>query len=370
MPYIDPLGSLNLSQIVDRTAETVTDFTKDIEKVVSKVDTLIDSVDDNFFKDIDFDAFEKQFRDVKIPGFPVPQFENLINVFDSVKGLRIKKGLPQVEGFDQNVSEFDRIEKNLQVALSQDWKVNGKNPLILDAFALSGANFERDGYKGQYNWNVAFVNYILSKSGIEFFQTLGTKAYENYGTSVEYGSRFDRVRKNDLVIMQGLNNIRVMGFVQAYDPAKRTANVIVGNVDKTVKLVKNIPFAKNSKELFITNIRRNWPIPEKYNLPLYNVRSARSSTDAFESLAEGATSLLDKAGELGIDITLGQTLSKALNDLNPLGNITNPLGEITGKINQATDLLKNPLGQATTQVTQALDNVAQSAADSLKKRFK
>jgi len=321
MPFIDPLGSLNLGNAVDVTTQTVTDFTQGVERVVARADTIINSVDDNFFKDLDFDAFEKQFRDVKIPNFPVPQIENLVNVFDQVKGLKAKVGLPQAADFDQNITNYERLEKNLQIALSQDWKVNGKNPLILDSFALSGANFERDGYKGQYNWNVAFVNYILSKSNIEFFQTLGTKAYENYGTSVEYGLRFDKVRKNDLVIMQGLNNIRVMGFVQAYDPAKRTGNVIIGNVDKTVKLVKNIPFSKNSKELFITNIRRNWTIPEKYNLPLYPVKSARSSTNAFESLTEGATSLLDKAGELGLDLTLGQTLSKTL-----WNNVTQKLG--------------------------------------------
>ena len=341
MPFIDPLGSLNTSGTTDVTKETATDFTKGVERVIATADTIVDSVNDSFFKDLDFDAFEKQFRNVKIANFPVPQFENLVNVFDSVKGLRVKKGLPQVADFEQNVSEYERIEKNLQIALSQDWKVNGKNPLILDAFALSGANFERDGYKGQYNWNVAFVNYILSKSGINFFQTLGTKSYENYGTSVEYGLRFDRVRKNDLVIMQGLNNIRVMGFVQSYDPAKRSGNIIVGNVDKTVKLVKNVPFSKSSKELFVTNIRRNWKIPEKFNLPLYPVKSARSSTDAFESLAEGATSLLDKASELGLDTTLGQTLNKTLNNLNPLK-----------------------------QVAQAVDNVAQSAVDSLKKKLK
>lgn len=335
MAYEDPLGSLNLSNVVDRTTQTITDFTKDVGRVVSKVDTIIDSVTDDFLRDLDFDAFEKQFRDIEIPNFPVPQFKNLTNLFDQVQGFKVKQGIPQPAEFKQDISEFEKIEKNLAKSLTQDWKVNGKNPLILDAFALSGANYEKDGYKGQYNWNVAFVNYILSKSGLAFFQTLGTKAYENYGTSVEYGLRFDKVRKNDLVIMQGLNNIRVMGFVQAYNPAKRTANVIVGNVDKTVKLVKNIPFSKTSKELFVTNIRRNWQIPEKYNLPLYPLKSARSSTNAFESLTEGATSLLDQAEELGLNF--GQTLTKSLNPLK--------------------------------QVTQAVDTAAQSAVDSLKKKL-
>ena len=342
MAFIDPLGSLNLSNITDVANNTISDFTQNINRVTSQLDTVIDSVDENFFKNLDFDEFEKQFRNIDIPGFPVPQFTGLVNVFDQLKGItNIKLGLPTVENLDQNLSKYEVLEKTLASALQQDWKVNGKNPLILDAFALSGANFERDGYKGQYNWNVAFVNYILSKSGIEFFQTLGTKAYENYGTSVEYGLRFDKVRKNDLVIMQGLNNIRVIGFVQSYDPAKRSGNIIVGNIDKTVKLVRNVPFSKSSKELFVTNIRRNWEVPEKFNLPLYPVKSARSSTDAFESLTEGATSLLDKASELGLDTTLGQTLNKTLNNLNPLK-----------------------------QVSQAVDNVAQSAVDSLKKKLK
>jgi len=310
MPYIDPLGSLNLSNVVNTVNQTNSDFTKDIPKVVSKLDTVIDSVDEDFFKNIDFDAFEKQFREIEIPNFPVPQFSQLTNVFDQVKGLRVKAGLPQPAEFDQTITDWEKLEKNLAKALSQNWKVNGKNPLILDAFALSGANYSRDGYKGQYNWNVAFVNYIFSKSGIDFFQTLGTKAYENYGTAVEYGIKFDKVRKNDLVIMQGLNNIRVMGFVQSYDPKKRTANVIVGNVDKTVKLVKNVPFSKNSKELFVTNVRRNWTVPAQYNLPLYNVKNARSSTDAFESLTDGVESLVDQAKDLGLNF--GQTLLKKL----------------------------------------------------------
>ena len=254
---------------------------------------------------------------------------------------------------------YERLISALNSSLTQDWQTRnnqgtppagqdprgrdqippppaGANPLIMEAYRISGqTEFTRDGTTGEYSWQTAFVNYILSKSGLAFFQTLGTKAYENYGTSVEYGLRFDKVRKNDLVIMQGLNNIRVMGFVQAYNPAKRTANVIVGNVDKTVKLVKNIPFSKTSKELFVTNIRRNWQIPEKYNLPLYPLKSARSSTNAFESLTEGATSLLDQAEELGLNF--GQTLTKSLNPLK--------------------------------QVTQAVDTAAQSAVDSLKKKL-
>jgi len=313
-----------VANAVDDVGQTTRDFTVRAKNSIQNADTVFNTFAENIGTELGLSQVVENLRAAALPDSPVPAFENCINVFDRIEGPRIKEGLPTATDFDENISGFEILEKNLQKALASDWRVNGKNKNILDAFVLSGYDYSKDGYKAEYNWNVAFVNYILSKSGIRYLRTCQVTPYENYGTSIPF-SRFDKVRKNDILVFKTIDFKQVLGFVQSYDPATRTCSAIVGNANRDVRLVKNIPVSGTNPKLRLVSVRRNWDIPEKLDKPLYNVKSARNPNNALDQFTNGLESIIDAASNLDIKLDFGVDFEKDLRNIAQ--QIDNDLGK-------------------------------------------
>ena len=241
----------------------------------------LDSLSNSFPQSLN-QAFEEFYEDLKtlsnsIKDFPVKAFEDLFDSgfgFDNATGGTNNSGnyvsydekvLTDPEGTTNAESTSIKIEKLLNAALTkQDWKAKNAtpgNPLILEAYALSGRNYEKDGLTGEYNWNAAFVNWILARAGASFPKSMSALAYLKYGNPVDFGT-FKKVRRNDLIVFKSINGVAVVGFVRSYDSKKKEITVLVGNTKGTVSEVK-VPFSRTSPALMTATVRRNWtPIPD------------------------------------------------------------------------------------------------------------
>jgi len=173
-------------------------------------------------------------------------------------------------GTTGDTTAYKRLDDVLTRTISQDWRAkNSKpgNPLILEAYAISGRNYDRDGTSGEYAWSAAYVNWVLNKSGLEYMKVMSPAAYAGYGSPVDFGT-FKKVRKNDLIIMTSVHGIGHIGFVRAYDPKTNLVTVLGGNQSGMVKLTK-IELSRSNPNLYISHIRRNWEIPSDKDVPLF-----------------------------------------------------------------------------------------------------
>lgn len=355
MPQDDSLFN-SISSTVENVGQTKQDFSTQVRNAIQQIDTVFDTFAENIGNDLGLTKVFENLKAATLSDSPVPEFNNCINVFDRIERSKITQGIPTATDFDENISGFEILEKNLQKALASDWRVNGKNKNILDAFVLSGYDYSKDGYKAEYNWNVAFVNYILSKSGIRYLRTCQVTPYENYGTSIPF-SRFDKVRKNDILVFKTIDFKQILGFVQSYDPATKTCSAIVGNANRDVRLVKNIPVSGTNPKLRLVSVRRNWDIPEKLDKPLYNVKSARNPNDATDQFSNGVESIIDAASNLDVKLDFGVDFEKDLR--NVAQQIDNDLGK-------AVEAIVPGITQTVKQVEQDLTRTGTALRNKLK----
>lgn len=173
-------------------------------------------------------------------------------------------------GTSADTTSYKKLEDVLTRTISQDWKAkNAKpgNPLILEAYALSGRNYDKDGTSGEYAWAAAYVNWVLNKSGLDYMKVMSPSAYAGYGNPVDFGT-FKKVRKNDLIIMTSVHGLGHIGFIRAYDPKTNLVTVLGGNQAGMVKLTK-ITISRSDPTLYVSHIRRNWTIPADLDVPLF-----------------------------------------------------------------------------------------------------
>jgi hypothetical protein len=165
---------------------------------------------------------------------------------------------------------FESINLVLKNALNQNWQTRNSepgNPLIIEAYRISGREYKKDGRTGEYSWHAAFVNWALSKAGIQPLQTMSAFPYARYGTAVEFTNPRN-LRKNDIIIFKSIVGLAHIGFVQDYDPQTRTIGIIGGNQAGRVKLTR-FPFSTSNPQLYITNVRRRWTVPAEFDTPLF-----------------------------------------------------------------------------------------------------
>jgi hypothetical protein len=198
--------------------------------------------------------------------------------------------IPRAEGSASTTGEvFNNLNSIIEGTLSQDWKTRNSdpgNPLILEAYRLSGRNYTQDGQTGEYVWNAAFVSWVLSKSGLEYIQTMSPMGYAGYGSPVEIGN-FSKVRKNDIIIFNSAFGVAHIGFVREYDPRTNRVKILGGNQAGTVKLTE-LPANRGTPELYVSHIRRNWSIPADKNVPLYQpLLRPRQQTSGPQPLPSG-----------------------------------------------------------------------------------
>jgi hypothetical protein len=177
---------------------------------------------------------------------------------------------------------YTRLDSVVSGALKQDWKTTNSspgNPLIIRAYALSGRNYDRDGFSNEYNWNTSFVNWVFSECGIESIKNMSPQSYNGFGNPVDFGS-FINVRKNDIIIFRSGSNIGSIGFVRGFDKTTNRIKVLGGNFSGTVKEIQ-IPFNKKDPTLRVTHIRRNWKIPKEFDVPFFTVNVPRTTNQTF-----------------------------------------------------------------------------------------
>lgn len=173
-------------------------------------------------------------------------------------------------GTTADSTAYKRLDDVLTRTISQDWRAkNAKpgNPLILEAYAISGRNYDKDGTSGEYAWAAAYVNWVLNKAGLSYMKVMSPTAYAGYGSPVDFGT-FKKVRKNDLIIMTSVHGLGHIGFVRSYDPKTNLVTVLGGNQAGMVKLTK-ITMSRSNPDLYISHIRRNWTIPAAQDVPLF-----------------------------------------------------------------------------------------------------
>lgn len=171
-----------------------------------------------------------------------------------------------------NTEIYAKLESVINTTLRQDWRAkNAKpgNPLILEAYAISGRNYDKDGNTGEYAWAAPFVSWVLYKTGLPYLKVMSPMAYAGYGNPVEIGT-LKKIRKYDIIVFNSASTISHVGFVMSINKNDNTISVLGGNQAGTVKITK-FPITQNSAQLYISHIRRNWAIPTDRDTPLIPV---------------------------------------------------------------------------------------------------
>lgn len=218
-----------------------------------------------------------------LQNFPVPDIKNNTDPgFGFINGLGgtnntgsflsyggVEDKTPQPS---QNTEVYAKLESVINTTLRQDWRAkNAKpgNPLILEAYAISGRNYDRDGNTGEYAWAAPFVSWVLYKAGLPYLKVMSPRAYAGYGNPVEIGT-LKKIRKYDIIVFGSASSIWHIGFVMSINKNDNTISVLGGNQAGTAKITK-FPITQNSAELYISHIRRNWAIPADRDTPLIPV---------------------------------------------------------------------------------------------------
>jgi len=159
---------------------------------------------------------------------------------------------------------WEALDFVLNKTLTMDWTVRNADPgneNILEAYRFAGRGFTQDGGTGQFSWAAAFATWVLVKSGFQGLRTMAPSAFRTYGDSVRFhAGPLTNVRKWDMVIFTSNVNIQHIGFIQSFDPAQQTMQIIGGDQAETVK-VTSMPYSVSNPLFRVTHVRRNWTIP-------------------------------------------------------------------------------------------------------------
>ena len=182
---------------------------------------------------------------------------------------------------------YKRLIEILERTLTQDWRARsgssegtvpssqdprgreqvppappGSNPLIMEAYRISGqANFTRDGVSGEYSWHTAFVNWVLSKAGLDINASMSAQAYYTYGDRVNHTNlRNLAAKRGDLVIFNSRTGAKHIGFLWEFNDQTNKISILGGNQAGTVK-ISEFPFSLKDGDFYVTHIRRNWVVP-------------------------------------------------------------------------------------------------------------
>lgn len=197
---------------------------------------------------------------------------------------------------------YNQLDSVLTGSLSQDWKTKNSspgNPLIIEAYALSGRNYDKDGFSNEYNWNTAFANWVLSKCGLSFTRSMSPLSYNGYGNPVDFGT-FKNVRKNDIIIFKSGSNIGTIGFVRSFNKTTNRIKILGGNLAGTVKEIE-IPFSRTDPTIRVTHVRRNWTIPPEVDTPLFGSTKPEETSEELKarSLLARLDALEGRGGKQG-----------------------------------------------------------------------
>lgn len=174
---------------------------------------------------------------------------------------------------ESNTGEtYKKLMDTLNKTLNQNWKTQNSepgNPLIIEAYKISGRDYKKDGQTGEYIWNTAFVNWVLYKSGLDYLKVMSPSAYASYGSPVNFGT-FKNVRKGDIIVFSSGFGLGMVGFVWGYDKKSNMVSVLAGCLLGTLKISK-FTLSRTNPEFYVTHVKRNWSIPADLDKPLFEV---------------------------------------------------------------------------------------------------
>jgi uncharacterized protein (TIGR02594 family) len=162
---------------------------------------------------------------------------------------------------------YGSLDYILTTAIKQDWLERGSppNPLIAQANLLCGTSITVDGPKAN-PWCAAFVSYALENAGIDNLRNRSSQSYLRYGNPVDWRI-VENIRMNDIVVFTNKQDSSRghVGFIRGINPTNGSLKVWGGNQSNTFK---ESPYPFNGKEMFVNQVRRNWPIPTEFDKPI------------------------------------------------------------------------------------------------------
>lgn len=179
--------------------------------------------------------------------------------------------IPEIPGSETG-EKYKKLMDTLNRTLNQNWKTQNSepgNPLIIEAYKISGRDYKKDGTTGEYIWNTAFVNWVLYKSGIDYLKVMSPSAYSSYGSPVNFGT-FKNVRKGDIIVFSSGFGLGMVGFVWGYDKKSNMVSVLAGCLSGTLKISK-FTLTRTNPEFYVSHVKRNWVIPADMDNPLFEV---------------------------------------------------------------------------------------------------
>lgn len=273
------IKSINLGDVVNSISrlnpqDLLRDLAPNLSQIVNQMEAAFGPIGRGFATDLN--AALAALRGVVDPGFG---YDGARPTRDGVGVRRTARVTPE-GATTPTGTPYQRLVSALNTSLTQDWQTRnsqgtppagqdprgrdqippppaGANPLIMEAYRISGqTEFTRDGSTGEYSWQTAFVNYILSTAGFEIVQSMSAQAYYSYGTRVNHTNpRNMQARKGDLVIFNSRTGAKYIGFFWDFNAETRKISILGGNLDGRVK-VQEFPFSLRDGDFYVTHIRR------------------------------------------------------------------------------------------------------------------
>lgn len=171
---------------------------------------------------------------------------------------------------------YDRLNAVLTNAAAQaangEWRERGNpgNPRILECTRVAGGVQDgADQSRDHHMWCAAFVSWALDTAGIQAIKSMSSQAWRSYGSEVDWRD-LTKIRKWDVIVFKSkTRNGGHVGFVAGVKDGK--IQTLGGNQSDNLTVSD---YSIDGRSLYVINVRRNWTVPEEFDVPLGAVDSA------------------------------------------------------------------------------------------------
>ena len=172
------------------------------------------------------------------------------------------------------------LQNEFEEAKVGNWRERGNpgNPKILQIYdEIAGWNDGADQRENHHMWCAGFVGYCLRQAGIEAPQSMWSQTYNTYGSEVDWRD-VTKIRKYDIVVFRSYErNGGHVGFcVGVWSGGLQ---VLGGNQGDDLNITN---YSYEGRSMYITHVKRNWAIPEEFDVPLGTIEDT-AGTDLRET---------------------------------------------------------------------------------------
>lgn len=177
--------------------------------------------------------------------------------------------LPEGPGYER----LDAVLNNvIQQAAAGEWRETGRpgNPRIIECYKVAGGVLDgADSRADHHMWCAAFVSWALDTAGITAIKSMSSQAWKQYGSEVDWRD-LTKLRKWDVIVFKSKTRAGGhVGFVIGVKNGK--IQTLGGNQSDNVTVSD---YSIDGRSLYVINVKRNWTIPEEFDVPLGAVDSA------------------------------------------------------------------------------------------------